>query len=969
MCRKKILFVIIVALQMLSTNSFAADAWWSGSGGDNLWSNTLNWWPSGGAPVPDGNAHLDQTLPLLCKINTDTGGITSLDVYVGDWSQPNNMADPNVAILDIDNQTLNVTRTMYIGLRETTWRPVGVKAIGDVNLINGAVLNIGTDLWVGSEGVGYLNVRSGNVTIAGTLRCPGGPQPTYSGQRYTSGSGIINLYSGTIRANDIYCREADTTQINIAGGTLILNGDKTTAIAGLITAGKLSAYGGSGDVLYNYNVTNPGKTTITGTYNANLASYPSPANYAINVALNAQLGWTAGSGAASHDVYYGTSFSDVNNANHSSSGIFKGNQTALTYNPGALVPQQTYYWRIDEVGGTTYKGNIWRFTVVNPYIPSSPAPANNSVNVPVNQVFTWTKGISANSHDVYLGTTYADVDNATSASTGIYRTRVTAASYTPTDLLLGPKTYYWRIDEVNTVTLSVWKGPVWKFQSATYKSLDNFDGYYPTGGATHPWLTDTWKVAGGASIVTTNYFADGTTALIDYNSLKITYNNASSPWYSEANYVIPTTGAKRDWSGGGAAILGISLHGEFTNAVEQLYITVKDVNNHSVTINYPDSNQVKQRMDEYWPWWLIDLKKLSDNGIYLKNVRKLIIGLGDKVAPGGSGILYVDNIALYPRWCPTGFNLSFNQSADADLNNDCAVNMADLQIMVNSWLESSKTVTASTPPTPGSDPSLLVWYKFDDQGGNFAANSSMYGSAYDGLLAWDLWDATGHDGNGGVVLDNASAQYIDVPTTAVADTNLGGTSTVCFWIRETAPQAIGTQLFQIGASGTGNIQVWSEWPGDLNYVCGRRSNGWQDTVFWGRYGFTNPGNNIGQWNHYAFTKNCTTKKMRIYHNGLAVAEYADANATKMPALTSGNYFTIGAYRYSDGTGGYFTGVMDDFRLYKRALTDAEILSLAGGTSITQPILSEANVVADNQVNLKDFAIMAQGWMQNPLLWP
>jgi hypothetical protein len=973
MYRKPILFVILVTLQMLmAANAIAADAWWSGNSYDNLWTSSNNWWPSGGEPVADGNAHLDQPLPLLCKINADTGAVTTRDVFVGDWSQVNNMADPNMAVLDINNQTLTVTRTMYIGLRETTYQAVGVKAVGDVNLINGATVNVGGDLWVGSEGVGYLNVRDGDVTIAGTLRCPGGPQPAYTGQRYTAGTGNINLYGGSVTANDIYWRASDNTNINIAGGTLILNGDLTSAVAELISNNKMFAYGGGGNLQVDYNVRNIGKTTVTGTYNPNVAGYPSPANYAVDVALTAQLSWTAGASAISHNVYLGTSFSDVNNATTSSTGIFKGNQTAVAYNPGTLTPEQTYYWRIDELDGTnTYKGGIWQFTVVNPYIASIPTPVNNKTIVPSNQVLSWTKGISANSHDVYLSMNYDDVYNATtSSSSTIYRGRITSATYTPSDLLLGPKNYYWRVDEVNTVTSTVWKGKIWQFSTATYRTIDNFDTYTTTPGNR---IYDVWKKSGGTSDVSAaTYFADGTTALIDYNAMKVTFANSASPYYSEVNYPIPSTssGAKRDWYSGGVAILGISLHGEATNiAAAKLYVIVKDANGHSVTVYYPDANQTVQRMDEYWPWWLIDLKKFSDSGIYMKSVRKLIIGLGDKATASGSGLLYVDNIALYPRWCPEGFNASFNQNADADLNNDCMVDMDDFEILVNDWLERSQTVTASAPPTPATDSDLVVWYKFDELSGYTAANSSMYGGLYDGLLAWDMWDTAGHDGNGGVILDNASAQYIDVPVSAVADTNLGGHSTVAFWLYESAPQTAGVQLFQMGASGTGNIQVWSEWSGDLTYVCGRKTNGWQESLFWGRYGYRNPASPIGQWNHYAFTKDHTAKMMKIYFNGKAVAEYTDADGATMPALGSGDYFTIGAYRYSDGTGGYFTGIMDDFRLYKRALTAAEVLSLAGGTSITQPILSQANTVADGIVNFKDFAVMADRWMEDPLLWP
>ena len=70
------------------------------------------------------------------------------------------------------------------------------------------------------------------------------------------------------------------------------------------------------------------------------------------------LSWTAGSGAASHDVYLGTT-AGLGPEN------FKGNQTSTSYEPSVLRKGITYYWRIDEVNsyGTT-PGDVWSFTTL-----------------------------------------------------------------------------------------------------------------------------------------------------------------------------------------------------------------------------------------------------------------------------------------------------------------------------------------------------------------------------------------------------------------------------------------------------------------------------------------------------------------------------------------------------------------------------------------------------------------------------
>jgi pectate lyase len=83
------------------------------------------------------------------------------------------------------------------------------------------------------------------------------------------------------------------------------------------------------------------------------ASSPTPVNGATNVSTTQDLSWTAGSGATSHDVYFGTAASPP----------FIGNQTATIYYPGTMSTSKTYYWRIDEknTSGTT-TGTVWNFT-------------------------------------------------------------------------------------------------------------------------------------------------------------------------------------------------------------------------------------------------------------------------------------------------------------------------------------------------------------------------------------------------------------------------------------------------------------------------------------------------------------------------------------------------------------------------------------------------------------------------------
>jgi hypothetical protein len=96
---------------------------------------------------------------------------------------------------------------------------------------------------------------------------------------------------------------------------------------------------------------------------------PSPADQAADVYRDEILSWTPGNFAAAHNVYFGTSFADVNAAgvdNPLSVLAAEGQQESVFDPAGPLAYGQTYFWRVDEVNGTDgtiYRGKVWSFTV------------------------------------------------------------------------------------------------------------------------------------------------------------------------------------------------------------------------------------------------------------------------------------------------------------------------------------------------------------------------------------------------------------------------------------------------------------------------------------------------------------------------------------------------------------------------------------------------------------------------------
>ena len=97
-------------------------------------------------------------------------------------------------------------------------------------------------------------------------------------------------------------------------------------------------------------------------------------------------------------------------------------------------------------------------------LAAGPDPVNGEPDAVRDVQLSWMPGEGADQHDVYLGTTFEDVDTATTTSdpAGVYKVRQQAATYAP-GLLTRGQTYYWRVDEVGAVGGAVHKGPVWEF--------------------------------------------------------------------------------------------------------------------------------------------------------------------------------------------------------------------------------------------------------------------------------------------------------------------------------------------------------------------------------------------------------------------------------------------------------------------------------------------------------------------------
>ncbi len=95
------------------------------------------------------------------------------------------------------------------------------------------------------------------------------------------------------------------------------------------------------------------------------AGDPSPSDGTLGADISSIINWRPGYGAVAHDVYFGTDFNDVNDAN-TVSFVYMGSFSDNSYDPGPLAFCTMYYWRIDPViDGNTWIGDVWSFRTVS----------------------------------------------------------------------------------------------------------------------------------------------------------------------------------------------------------------------------------------------------------------------------------------------------------------------------------------------------------------------------------------------------------------------------------------------------------------------------------------------------------------------------------------------------------------------------------------------------------------------------
>jgi hypothetical protein len=286
---------------------------------------------------------------------------------------------------------------------------------------------------------------------------------------------------------------------------------------------------------------------------------------------------------------------------------------------------------------------------VTPGKPGTPRPPDGEKDVLRDVVLSWRPGVFAAAHNVYLGTEFNDVNEASETDTRsvLVSPDQGDSSYDPPGLLDWNQTYYWRIDEVNDPTSpGIYKGDVWSFTTLNFIVLEDFEDYndYPPNEVWMTWIDGFDNPMNGSTagypdpdFVVDEHYVETITVHEGRQSLPVFYDN--SVGLSEVTKTLE--GVDRDWTREGVVTLTLFYYGDPENAAEQMFVAVDNV-----VVNNDDINAA---LVTGWTRWDIPLETFTNQGVNLSNVGSITLGFGSRANPaaGGTGHVFFDDIRLY----------------------------------------------------------------------------------------------------------------------------------------------------------------------------------------------------------------------------------------------------------------------------------------------------------------------------------
>ncbi|WP_240702218.1 LamG-like jellyroll fold domain-containing protein [Trinickia terrae] len=284
--------------------------------------------------------------------------------------------------------------------------------------------------------------------------------------------------------------------------------------------------------------------------------------------------------------------------------------------------------------------------------------------------------------------------------------------------------------------------------------------------------------------------------------------------------------------------------------------------------------------------------------------------VGGSIVLSWWGTVYANGYNVYRSTISGGsYTLIASGATDLLTYTDSTISSGTYYYVVTAVTSTGETAY-SNQATGVASTLLDVYYTFNDGSGTTASDAS--GNSYAGTLAGGATWVTGHSGTA-VSLDGSSG-YVSVPAGVLAGVS---DFTIAVWVYLNA-QGWSARLFDFGFNTNRRMMFTPRWGND-NARFGIALNGDVGMQFiQGSSALP-----TGQWVHVAVTLSGTTGT--YYLNG----SVAGTNTSLwLPPCQLGSTPNNYIGRSQSSSDPYLNGIVDEFRIYKGALTAAQISTLA-----------------------------------------
>ncbi len=211
----------------------------------NIWTTPGNW--SGGFVPTNGYKAYFSAGAASCVVTSTVGGC---QISIGDGG-------PGGVLIITNGGNLSAGDNTAGNNDDYAWSAIGYSNTGEMDIENGGAVTFNYHLWIGLNpgAIGTLKMNGGTALVVGAF-----------GLGFSGGTGIVHINGGTLTlsqwaANGI---QGSGSVLDIGAGSVVIAGNQVASVNGFIAGGKITAYGGTGTVVYNYNGTS-NSTTITAT--------------------------------------------------------------------------------------------------------------------------------------------------------------------------------------------------------------------------------------------------------------------------------------------------------------------------------------------------------------------------------------------------------------------------------------------------------------------------------------------------------------------------------------------------------------------------------------------------------------------------------------------------------------------------------------------------------------------------------